>query len=102
MTRLDQLRRLAQLEPNEPMSHYGLGLEYINLAQWAEAADAFGRALALDPNYSAAYYHKARAEISKGQLDAARATLNAGIASAKSHGDWKTENEMRELMATIP
>jgi Tfp pilus assembly protein PilF len=101
MSRLEQLRKLLAIAPNDPMSHYGLGLEYINLEQWDDAAAAFSRAIAVDPKYSAAYYHQARALIHSGKPDAARETLNAGIVVAKAAGDWHTQGEMQQLLDSI-
>lgn len=83
------------------MSHYGLGLEYINLESWAEADAAFGKAIEVDPKYSAAYYHRGRAQIRGGQMDAARATLTTGMAVAKAAGDWHTQGEMQQLLDAI-
>jgi tetratricopeptide (TPR) repeat protein len=99
--RLEQLRKLVAIAPNDPMSHYGVGLELVNLQRWGEAAESFGRAIEADAKYSAAYYHKGRAEIEAGQAGAARATLTRGMEVARGGGDWKTEGEMRELLATL-
>ncbi len=101
MTRLEQLQKLAQVSPDEPMSHYGLGLEYMNLQQFEQAAAAFGRAIEVDPKYSAAYYHKARAEMNAGDSQRARTTLEAGLGQARAQGDWHTVNEMQELLDTL-
>lgn len=101
MTRLEQLLKLAETAPDDPLSHYALALEYINLAQWGAAVAAFARALEIDSDYTAAYYHKARAEIRARQREAAKATLEAGIECARAKGDRKTEREMRELLETI-
>jgi tetratricopeptide (TPR) repeat protein len=101
MSRLEQLRKLARLQPDDPMPHYGLGLEHLNLQQWEDASAAFAQAIAVDPKYSAAYYHKARAEIGASNVGAARETLRVGMETARSVGDWHTESEMRELLGTI-
>jgi tetratricopeptide (TPR) repeat protein len=76
-------------------------LEYFNLGQFAEAVAAFDKALAADPKYVAAYYHKARAEIRAARQPEARQTLSAGIAAAQAAGDAKTAREMKELLDTI-
>ncbi len=101
MSRLDQLRKLVGIAPNDPLSHYSLGLEYINLERWQDAAAAFDAAILADAKYSAAYYHKARAQISDGLHDAARATLESGMSAARAAGDWHTENEMQALLETL-
>lgn len=102
MTRVEQLKKLVALAPNDPMSHYGLGLEYLKLQDWPAAIAAFADAVRVDAKYSAAYYHKARAELGGGQPDAAKATLAAGMATAQAVGDWHTKGEMEELLRTIP
>ena len=100
-SRLEQLRKLAEATPDDPLAHYAVGLEYFNLEQWDDARAAFEKALTVDSAYTAAYYHKARAEIRARQRDAARDTLAAGITCAHANGDMKTEREMRELLETI-
>jgi tetratricopeptide (TPR) repeat protein len=101
MSRVEQLKKLITITPNDPMPHYGLGLEYVNLQRWAEAAAAFDAAIAADAKYSAAYYHKARAQIAAADIAQAKVTLNDGVAIARQAGDWHTEGEMKELLATI-
>jgi tetratricopeptide (TPR) repeat protein len=87
--------------PNDPLAHYGLGLELIHLQQWPDAVAAFSDAIRADANYSAAYYHKARAEIGAGQPDTARGTLEQGMRVARAAGDWHTEEEMKQLLESL-
>ena len=101
MSRLEQLRKLAAATPDDPLTHYAIGLELMNAAQWAEAVAAFEQTLTVDADYTAAYYHKARAEIRATQRDTAKDTLQTGIDCARRRGDMKTEREMRELLETI-
>lgn len=101
MSRLEQLKKLVSLNPGDPLVYYALGIEQINAAHWVEAISAFEGAVQADPKYSPAYYHKARAEIGAGRLEAARATLAAGMETARSVGDWHTEGEMRALLESI-
>jgi tetratricopeptide (TPR) repeat protein len=101
MSRLEQLKQLAEVAPDDPISHYGVGLECINLERWEDAIAAFDLALGVDAKYSSAYYHKARAQISGGRSEAARATLQAGMAVAVAVGDAHTDGEMRELLESI-
>jgi tetratricopeptide (TPR) repeat protein len=101
MSRLEQLQKLVASSPEDPLSHYVLGLEYANLQRWEEAVAAHEAALRANPKYSTAYYHKARAEIKAGRGDAARQTLKFGIEVAQAAGDLKTVKEMQQLLDTI-
>lgn len=101
MDRLEQLQKLAAMSPDDPLAHYAVGLELIQREQWPDAVGAFDRALAADGQYSAAYYHKARAQIRGGEHGAAKETLASGIRVAGEAGDWKTRSEMEQLLETI-
>lgn len=101
MSRLDQLLKLVALDPRDPMTHYGLGLEYLKLERFDDAIRAFDGALAADGKYSTAYYHKARTQAAAGRPGDARATLQTGIAVAQSAGDWHAKGEMEELLTTL-
>ena len=101
MTRLEQLLRLVEMCPEDPLTHYAVALEYFNQQRFAEAVSAFEEALKIDPEYIAAYYHKARAEIRADRKEAARATLTRGVEIARRRGDRKTEREMGELLEPL-
>lgn len=101
MSRLEALKKLAEASPGDPLAHYAVGLEYLNQEHYEEAVTAFARALEVDAEYSAAYYHKARAEIRAGRKEAARQTLARGVEVARGAGDMKTVREMQELLDTI-
>ncbi len=101
MSRLEQLLKLVEVSPDDPLTHYAVALEYFNQEQWDKSRQAFERTLEIDPNYTAAYYHKARAEIRAGLREQARQTLTAGQQCARRQGDLKTEREMQELLDTI-
>lgn len=101
MSRLEKLVRLLESAPNDPLTHYAVALEYLAQQRFDEARAEFDRALELDPNYLAAYYHGARTEIRAERREEARALLSRGIAAAGRLGDRKTEREMRELLETI-
>lgn len=101
MSRLEQLEKLVRMMPQDADTHYCLGLELANLQRWSDATAAFAQARQLNPKFSAAYYHQARAQIGDGRGEQARATLAAGIAAARSAGDWHTVGEMQALLETI-
>lgn len=97
MDRLEQLQKLAQATPDDPLAHYAIGLELIQQERWIEAVSAFDQAIGADENYSAAYFHKGRAQIKSNDSAAAIQTLDRGIEVAQAAGDMKTVKEMTEL-----
>jgi len=102
MLRIEQLRRLVQAEPGDPLAHYGLGLELLNLGQWSDAVESFSTAMQIDPDFVAAYFHGARALLHAGRPDEARQFLQRGLELANRTGDAKTADEMRGLLESIP
>lgn len=99
--RLAQLRKLAELSPEDPMTHYAVGLEFCNQERWTDAVTAFSNALRVDANYVPAYFHAGRALIRAGDRPAAADTLAQGIEKAREVGDSKTEAELRELWESV-
>jgi len=98
MSRLDQLRQLADAQPDDPFAQYGVGLELMQLERWDEAVTVFEQTLSLDENYIAAWLQKARAEMRLQRRDAARTTLQRGIAAAAAAGDRHAADEMRGML----
>jgi tetratricopeptide (TPR) repeat protein len=101
MSRLDQLRKLAAAQPDDPFTHYGVGLECVQLTRWEEALVAFEQTLRIDPQYSAAYMQKARVELKLAKREAAAATLKAGIAVASGKGETHAVSKMQELLESL-
>lgn len=99
--RLEQLRRLAAASPDDPLTHYGLALEYMGLERWDEAIAAFDETLRIDARYVAAYFQKARAQLRQGRRGEAAATLGAGITAAEAKGDAHAAAEMRKMREAL-
>ena len=99
--RLEQLRKLAELEPGDAFARYGVALECIQLEHWAEAVRELEHVLTLDPQYIAAHMQKARVELKLGVREAAAATLRAGIAAARGKGDRHAADEMTKMLEAL-
>lgn len=100
-SRIEQLRKLVQAQPDDPFSHYGLGLEYMKLEQFDEALAAFDHAIALDANYVAAYLQKAQAELKLNRREQAGETLRSGMTAARNAGDNHSADEMQKILETL-
>lgn len=99
--RLEQLRQLAAASPDDPLTQYGLALEYMSLERWDEAIAAFDQTLRIDPRYAAAYFQKARAQLRQGRRVEAARTLEAGMAAAEANGDAHAAAEMRKMREAL-
>lgn len=101
MTRLEQLRKLAALEPHDPFTHYSVGLECLELERWDEALAAFDAALARDPQYFAAQPQRARVLLKLGRRADAADALRAGVAAAQLAGDRHAADHMTGLLEAL-
>lgn len=101
MSRLEELQKLAAAQPDDPLTHYAVGLELMQQGRHVEALAAFARTLAIDPKYSAALFQKARAQVKLGHREEACKTLRVGIEIAGAAGEAHTANAMREMLETL-
>lgn len=101
MPRLETLLKLAESQPADPLARYAVGLEYVQLDRWDDALTAFAQTITIDPGYVAAYAQKARAELKLHQSDAARQTLQAGIAVAEAAHDRHAAYSMQKTLETL-
>lgn len=97
-SKLEQLKELAQLEPDDPVVHYGLGMEYLRAGEAANAAAAFRRVLELKPDYSAAYRELGKALEKLGQAGEAIAAYEKGKEVAREKGDLQTAKEIEVFL----
>ena len=67
--------RSSDAERERARVQNGLGWEYLRSEQWAEAAQAFQRAIAIDDAYEYAYYGLGRAELGRKRYEDAIAAL---------------------------
>jgi len=71
----DQYTRILSSDPENAAAHTGLSDANLRLERFGEAEAAAGRALEIDPAGITARYHRARALIRMGRIDAGRAEL---------------------------
>ncbi len=99
--KLEQLKELAQLEPDDPVTHYGLGCEHLRFGENEEAAAAFRRALELKPDYSAAHRDLGKALEKLGRVEEAIAAYRRGKEVACQKGDLQTEREIEVFLKRL-
>lgn len=100
-SKLEQLKALAQLEPDDPVVHYGLGSEYLRAGEPESAAAAFRRAVELKRDYSAAYRELGKALETLGQAGKALAIYEKGKEVAREKGDLQTVKEIEVFLRRL-
>ncbi|MCK6456200.1 MAG: tetratricopeptide repeat protein [Phycisphaerae bacterium] len=101
MPSVEQIRKLLASEPDDVFLNFALAMELAKAEKRDDAVAQFDRVITLDPDYTAAYHHKARTLIAAGRADDARQTLVTGIARAQAIGNAHAAGEMSDLLATL-
>ena len=87
---------LAMLDKGRdaPLLRFSLGNEYMKLNEPAAAAEHLRHAVALDPNYSAAWKLLGKALADSSALPEALSAYQQGIVVAEARGDKQAAKEM--------
>ncbi len=96
--RLEQLREIAEREPDDAMSQYGFGKALMGAGRYDEAIETLSRAILVDPNYSAAFRDLGRAYLESKRAAQAIKIFSRGIPIAEQRGDLQTVREMQIFM----
>lgn len=101
MSRLEQLEQMLAREPDDVFLNFALAMELAKAGRHDESLARFDRVLALNADYVAAHFHKAKTLLLLGDDAGARAELGRGIDRAGSCGDLHAKGEMEELLASL-
>ena len=88
------LRAFLKREPHDETAWYGLGRALLDLERPGEAADAFRRALAAKPDFTAAQRDLGKSLLAQGEPAGAVEAFRLGIALAERTGDLQAGREM--------
>ncbi|MEX0746080.1 MAG: hypothetical protein WD118_10810 [Phycisphaeraceae bacterium] len=99
--RLSQLRKLYDIDPNDPFITYGIALEHANQGEVDEALRWLDQTLQIDAQYCYAYFQKGRLLSDAGRDDEAKAALREGVKQAEQAGDAHAASEIGELLASL-
>ena len=101
MGRVENLEALLVRGPDGALLRYSLGLEHLKLGQVAEARAHLERAVALDPDYSAAWKILGKVCADAGDTHTAMHAYRTGISAAERKGDIQAAKEMRVFLARL-
>jgi tetratricopeptide (TPR) repeat protein len=91
---IQNLEKMLAAGRDNALLRFSLGNEFSKLSQFDQAAVHLQQAVTFDPNYSAAWKLLGKALNETGQLNAALAAYQSGIAIAEKRGDKQAAKEM--------
>jgi tetratricopeptide (TPR) repeat protein len=91
---LASFERMLAAGKDGALLRFSIGNEHAKLNDWKAAAEALGKAVALDPQFTAAWKLYGRALQETGRPQDSLAAYRAGIDVAKRKGDRQAEKEM--------
>jgi tetratricopeptide (TPR) repeat protein len=96
--RLEVLKNMVAQNPNDSFSRYGLAMEYTSSGDLENAIREYHALLAVNPSYSAAYYHGGQTLEKLGRREDARALYRQGIEATTRIGDLHTRSEIQAAL----
>jgi uncharacterized protein HemY len=100
--RLDQIRRLLAVDPQDVFLHYSLGMELCKAERWNEALGAFARCEELDADYLPARIETGKALRAAGRLTEARATFETALVLAETRDETHARDFIRQQLDSLP
>lgn len=94
MSIIDSFEKLLANGKDSALLRFSLGSEYLKAGQPANAAAHLRAAVAADAHYSAAWKLLGKALAQSGDIAAAKAAYDTGIAAAEAGGDKQAAREM--------
>lgn len=95
MDRLQKLKEMLALSPEDSFLNHALGMELVGMGQEPEARGVWETLLARDPGYVGAYYQLAKLLERTGEREAALEWYEKGMKAAQAAGDRHAMNELR-------
>ena len=92
---LESFERMLAAGKDGALLRFSLGNEHLKAGDAARAVEHLARAVALDPDYTAAWKLYGKALTAAGRNEDALTAYRAGIEVAKRRGDKQAEKEMR-------
>lgn len=105
VSRIDSIKELLADDPQDPDLHLMLAAELRQAGDYAEAANALRRYLALMPpaaDLGSAYRDLGICLERLGQTDAARETWRKALEAAAAHRHAGLQSEIESLLQTLP
>ena len=101
MTRLEQLQKFLDQDPNDSFTRYLVALEYASAKNYNEASSRLESLKIDDPNYVPTYYQLADFYRNLNDQKKAVQTYNEGITIARKAGDMHAASELELALSEV-
>jgi uncharacterized protein HemY len=95
--KIEPLRNVLALDPQDDVAWFGLGKAYMDDEDWEAAATALERCITVKESYSAAYYALAQCLHRLGKHDRAEEICEKGIMVSTRNGDAMVTKNLESL-----
>src|SRR5215510_2689544 len=100
--RIEPLKKVLAIDPNDEVAWFGLGKAYIEDGQFEEAVQALQQCVAVKQSYSAAYFALAQSLHKLGRIDDCRRICQTGIEVSVKNGDAMVTKNLEILKGSLP
>jgi Tfp pilus assembly protein PilF len=100
-SRLEQLKKMLETEPNDSFLNYALALEYAKANNLNKAIQLIEEIIARDKNYLGAYYELGKYYELSGQPEMAIDIYKRGISVALEQKNRKAQLELNEALLLL-
>jgi len=100
--RIEPLKKVLAIDPNDEVAWFGLGRAYMEDANFEEAVKALQQCVTVKPTYSAAYYAWAQSLHKLDRIDECRTVCATGIEISTKNGDAMVTKNLELLKGSLP
>ena len=100
-TRLEQLQKMLQREPDDIFLLYGLAMEHKKAGQKEIALELLDRVTQLDAGHGYAFFQSGQIKEQSGDYAGARKAYEGGIAAAIRSGDAHAKSELESALSML-
>lgn len=96
--RLEALKNLVALNPNQVFARYGLAMAYAGRGEFEQALLEYDVVLSLNPDYAVAYFQAGQALEKLGRLEEARQMYRRGIQVTTRLGQGHARDQLQDAL----
>ncbi|UKJ05942.1 tetratricopeptide repeat protein [Solitalea lacus] len=101
ISRLEQLQRFLENEPNDSFLKYAIATEYLKLNNTDLALQYFTELVNTDENYVGTYYHLGKLYEKLLRKDDAEVTYKKGLIIARKAGNFHAASELQQALNSV-